>query len=253
MDSALQIKSWHQRLEQYRDGDFRIIEGYGTRDVLNVLLPTIMMYHEANRLVGDVGEIGVHHGRIFLALDALRSKGERAIAADVFEWQEMNVDSSGNGNRAVFESHIEKVSHDVDGIDIYQGDSLDLKFRRYLSERDYQFRIFSVDGGHTVQHAMNDIRVIEDHLIEGGVILLDDFMNPGFPGVTEAVYKYLQTDTKLCPVWSVAGKLVFVSISHADRLRGHIVSCVHSKLGRRVRKTLVAGHEVLWLVPKRAD
>jgi SAM-dependent methyltransferase len=244
------ISNWERRLIEYRDGDFQKIEGYGTPDVLNVLLPAIMTFHEAIGLNGDVGEIGVHHGRLFCALDALRSKGERCIGADVFEWQDMNVDASGKGNRLIFEANIKKLSHDPDSIEVYQGDSLDLRFRRHLADKDYQFRIVSIDGGHTVQHAMSDLRVVEDCLKEGGVILLDDFMNPGFPGVTEAVYQYLHGDTKLCPVWTVSSKLVFVSISNANRLRAHIASYV-PKLERRVRKTIVGGHEVLWLVPKR--
>ena len=48
-----------------------------------------------------VGEIGVHHGRYFIALALLREKSERAVAIDVFEDQHLNVDYSGSGNREI--------------------------------------------------------------------------------------------------------------------------------------------------------
>ena len=48
---------------------------------------------------GHVAEIGLHHGRFFLALAPRRRPGEQAVAIDVFGEQHLNPDGSGAGDR----------------------------------------------------------------------------------------------------------------------------------------------------------
>ena len=55
---------------------------------------------------GDVCEIGLHHGRLFLILASATVVGERAVAVDVFEAQEKDLDASGAGDRTILERHI---------------------------------------------------------------------------------------------------------------------------------------------------
>src|SRR5206468_3764068 len=47
---------------------------------------------------GGIAEIGVHHGRFFIALALARKSGEPAVAIDVFDMQEKNIDNSGCGD-----------------------------------------------------------------------------------------------------------------------------------------------------------
>lgn len=240
---------WLGRLTHYASEWFPKIEGYGTSDVISVVTPIIQRFQTSRDIKGSIGEIGVHHGRFFFALDALRREGEKSVAADVFGDQALNIDRSGLGDRGIFERHIANVSHDPDGVLIFQGDSLSIDFSEWLKEQSLRFRIFSVDGGHTVHHALSDMRIAESHLAHGGVIYLDDFCNPNFPGVTEAVYKYLAGAPSLVPVCTVSSKLIFTSISFAKPLRDQIRTDIRA-IGRIVRTTNVAGHECLWLVPK---
>jgi hypothetical protein len=55
---------------------------------------------------GSVGEVGVHHGRLFILLYLLAEPDERAFAIDIFDEQHLNEDHSGQGDRKVFEENL---------------------------------------------------------------------------------------------------------------------------------------------------
>lgn len=239
---------WRNRLERYKSDWFEKIEGYATPDVISILLPLIQEFHVDLGAKGDIGEIGVHHGRFFFALDALRAEGERGLAVDVFGQQSLNIDRSGLGDREKFEAYRVSVSHDPENVCVYSGDSLSNDLKAYLGQGRFSFRLFSVDGGHTVIHALNDLQLAEAFLAPAGVVIVDDFCHPGFPGVTEAIFKYLGMAPRLVPVCTIASKLVFAPVSFASDLRKRIAARVASIEGRRARKTLVAGHEVYWVI-----
>ena len=239
---------WRDRLAAYESNWFEKIEGYATSDTISIVLPLLQQFQDRLEVKGDIGEIGVHHGRFFFALDALRSAGERSLAIDVFGNQSLNIDRSGLGDLEKFTGYVRDVSHDPSGISVFAGDSLGNKSREYMEKGRFFFRLFSVDGGHTVIHALNDIKLAESFLCSGGVVLVDDFCHAGFPGVTEGIFKYLSGSPRLVPVCTVASKLVFVSTTFAAELRKQISTHVNSLKGRRARKTIVAGHEVYWLI-----
>lgn len=59
--------------------------------------------------VRSVGEIGVHHGKLFILLLLTAAENERALAIDVFENQHLNTDRSGAGDRDAFLSNVRRV------------------------------------------------------------------------------------------------------------------------------------------------
>lgn len=52
-------------------------------------------------LLVTVGEIGVQHGKFFLPLVGFSAPGEAALAVDLFELQQDNVDQSGLAARPI--------------------------------------------------------------------------------------------------------------------------------------------------------
>ncbi len=53
-----------------------------------------------------------------------------------------------------------------------------------LRDLNQGIRLFSIDGGHTVQHVTADLTLAENSLVNGGFVLVDDYCDPGLPGVT---------------------------------------------------------------------
>jgi len=192
-----------RRFDRYvLEGGHRCIEGWVTDEALGAVV-SFNALQQRRGVSGHVCEIGVHHGRYAIALSLLRGNGERTLAIDVFDKQELNVDRSGKGDLGIFKSNVEAwLGHDHD-VGILQGDSLTISGADIVRELQGRVRLFSIDGCHTCAHTLNDLRIAEECLADGGLVILDDFLNPAWPGVLEAVVRYLDHrdgGSKLAPI-----------------------------------------------------
>lgn len=175
------------------------------------------LWQAARGIAGHVGEVGVHHGKLFLLLALLRRPGERAVAIDVFGRQELNRDRSGCGDRAVFEGHARRFLGGLADVVIHEEDSL-LLHGADLAGDGGRFRLWSVDGCHMAGHARSDLELAFDTLAPGGAVLLDDFSHPEWPGVTEAALDFLAARRDVAPVALGGNKLFLCHGADRDAL-----------------------------------
>jgi hypothetical protein len=179
--------------------------------------------HQAQGLKGDIAEIGIHHGRLFFVLAAAAREDERCYAIDLFDQQELNVDSSGQGSKATFLKHAEELFPEVlPRLELIAGDSMGLTLP-FLRDKipTKGLRIFSVDGGHTAPHAINDLVIAQELLLGGGIVLLDDFFGPHWPGVTEGFFRFMaEHNRRMAPLMIFENKLFLTTFSeHSYMLR----------------------------------
>jgi len=177
---------------------------------------------------GNVGEIGVHHGKLFILLHLLRRPGERSVAVDLFELQEFNVDRSGRGDRAVFEQNLRSVAGGTEGATIVSADSTTVKSDDLLAMAGGRFRLFSVDGGHTAAITESDLTIASESLVDGGLLILDDYFNQAWPGVSEGTNRFLSSSPTLVPIGSGHGKMYFTTSDHAPAYRDQMVECANA-------------------------
>jgi SAM-dependent methyltransferase len=241
-------------LSEYCAAGQHAIEGWLQDDALLLTLAL----HRQQRLAGIAGgiaEIGVHHGRFFVALALLCGGDERALAVDVFADQHLNPDGSGRGDRAVFEANLAQWGV-ADRTVVRQGDSLALaasEVRAALGGAGA--RLFSVDGGHALRHADNDLRVAAASLAPGGVVLLDDFLHAGWLGVTEAAVLMLHGEAPpLLPVAICGGKLALAAPADHAAWMGWLGERV-APMAREAERVRFCGVECwrLWLRPAAAE
>ena len=203
-------------LYSYLRGGFNIIEGWcGYMNVL--FLRKMDEVLTAHGVQGGVGEVGVHHGKFFVALLSLANPGSKSVALDVFGEQEFNLDSSGSGDRAIFDRNVHEWAPRPDEVVVVQGDSLVLGANeRGLIRQDVgTMKFFSVDGCHSVEHTLADMETAISLLTPGGIVVLDDFLNPDFPEVHQAVaYMYLMGRPSLAPFAIGQNKLYMTHVSH---------------------------------------
>jgi hypothetical protein len=147
-------------------------------------------WQQLNNVTGDVAEIGVHHGKFFVLLANLRRQNERAFAVDVFDDQHLNPDKSGRGDLSSFKEHLRLYTSDV-GIETIQKDSKRLNRSDFYCRKKGNIRLFSVDGSHTAAHTFADLTTAAQLLNAEGLIILDDFYNPDWPGVQEGCHRFL--------------------------------------------------------------
>ena len=169
--------------------------------------------HDELNITGALLEIGVHHGKFYLALDQCRRDTEAGYAMDLYEaGQKLNLDKSGRGSLAAFKGHLKRWSRDPSATQIVSGDSTRLAHTEFARSVP-PVRLFSLDGGHTAAHAASDLRFAERVVTNGGVVFVDDIFNPEWPGVIEGVAAYLHTTPSLSPFAFVGNKLLMTTIS----------------------------------------
>lgn len=201
-------------LDTYRDTGFKAIEGWLDQR----LFPVLDALHAIQTELGTTGgavEIGVHHGRFFVPLNAMVSKGGgQSFAIDLFDNQTLNIDRSGRGNLSKFEENL--AAHDLhkgENVTCVAGDSTRLPAQVLETLKANPARVISVDGGHTVEHTINDLTLASEIVSDSGMVILDDIMNPRWCGVFEGLVCFLQRRPTLWPVFIGLNKLCLVPMS----------------------------------------
>jgi len=234
------------RLRAYRETGFEAIQGWCQPQTLSLLAELAEIQDDAG-VTGGSCEIGVYHGKLFIALHLLRSPGTRSLAIDLFENQELNIDHSGVERTGEFVRSLQAHCPEPDAVDPMARDSLDLSDADVLAilQKYERFRLLSVDGGHTADHAVNDLRLAQRVLAAGGIVALDDYYNQDWPGVHEGVARLFILDSpRIFPFLIGFGKLYFTTIGHHDRYLRAMVTRLKEP-GNTAKLVHMYGHQVL--------
>lgn len=228
----------------WRDG-FHKVEGWLAAELLDHL-KCIARAQEDARLGGNIAEIGVFRGKLLIALAHLARDGERCVAIDIFDDQAKNIDGSGAGSLGLLRENFK--AHAPDGCELVtiQTDTLAMTIdqRVAISLNHGPFRLFSVDGGHTVQHALNDLLTAQDMLADGGVVLLDDVFHRHWPGVTEALgLFYSRYVPRIAPFLHAHNKLFLTSYTTHGHFLRHATQFFHGR--PHVKITRMFGSDVV--------
>lgn len=215
-------------------------------DTTAVLSNALMEHQIAIGVAGNACEIGVHHGRYFIALATGLSPGERGVAIDLFEAQAENLDRSGKGNRAKFDLNVARFL-DPEAIVVIQGNSLKMSASDILAHG--RVRFFSVDGSHTSAATLNDIALAESCIAEGGIVAVDDLLNPAWTGVITGVSSYLHDRPVLRPFAIVPNKLFLCRPEHGPRYRDFLRSRFPSAIERRDAEFMGSTIDVYKAIP----
>jgi hypothetical protein len=206
---------------RYIETDNHLVEGWlGPMGI--GLISALDRCQRALDVRGDVAEIGVHHGRLFLLLALSARDGEASLAIDVFDHQDLNIDRSGAGSYARFLANFDRFAAPLPRPNVLQADSLALDTARVLAASGgARFRLFSVDGGHTATHAAGDMALAASCLADGGVIILDDYFSPAWPGVSEGVGRLfaLSPSIPIRPLAIAGNKIAFCTLSYHQTYR----------------------------------
>jgi predicted O-methyltransferase YrrM len=207
----------HAAIEAYIRRGMAGVDGWFTR-LDATLLATVAAAQARDGIAGSVGEIGVHHGRMFIILALALRPGERAFAVDIFGEQHLNQDRSGRGDEAVFRRNLARFGIAAERVAVLRTSSLDIGWAEIAAQVEAPARLFSVDGGHTAGITRNDLAIAEDGLAPGGVVVLDDCFSPAFPGVSEGAARFmLERPGRLVPFAIGDGRTFFSRPDHAPR------------------------------------
>lgn len=138
-------------------------------------------------IAADTLEIGVHHGLSAIAVAALRGEGRRFVAVDLFEeGQSENRSASMSGERAVFLANLGRFHGNLSFTQVVAGNSMALE----VADLGTEFSFVHVDGGHSAEETYHDVALAAGITLPGGLVAVDDYFNPAFPGVAEGAILY---------------------------------------------------------------
>jgi hypothetical protein len=178
-------------LQRYMDTGFSQVQGWCS-DTLASLIATIDTHQKSRGVHGGMAEIGVHHGKLF-------------------------IDNSGSGSLAIFKDNLQAYDrHQGANVSIISADSVTANLSELI---DQPVRLFSIDGGHTAEHTISDLKKAQLRLHPEGVIVLDDILNYHWLGVIEGTITFLRTQPTLVPVAIGLNKLFLVNLSFAEKYR----------------------------------
>jgi hypothetical protein len=194
------------------------IEGWGVDPYLAGLFLALDRFQKANGVTGNLFELGVHHGRSAVLIALMAAPDEQSVFLDLFGRQAENIDFSGLGNREIFEANLATWAPGR-RYDAIEANSLELDFAA-TPMLSGGLRFAHIDGGHHRDAVLNDLFKTEAAMVEGGVVVMDDFAHTGFPEVSEACNFYLERReaNRLTPVALGHNKLVLVTRRHQARL-----------------------------------
>ena len=205
--------------DKFLNEGFKSVPGWVLADLPEFL--RILKDVEWNK-EGGVAELGVYMGRFFLLLRAMLDKAEPSYGIDIFEDQNLNLDFSGTdkARQDVFKGYIDKYdAFGGEGIQIIKGDSTSSKTQAELAEiiPEGSIRFFSIDGGHTKIHTLNDLKIAEKYVADAGVVILDDILHPHWLGVMDGLVQYLTDFPTLVPFAIGHNKMFLCKFSYHQK------------------------------------
>ena len=237
-----------KELNRYIKSGIKKVHGWLEQTDVDYILE-IVNYQNQSNIYGSVGEIGVHHGKLFILLNLLTREDEHSFAIDLFDEQKENIDRSGLGDLSIFKSNLDNYATNNQNIEILSMNSLDLDKNFYRETSSKKFKLFSIDGGHHYKAVINDLKIAEEVMVEGGVVLLDDLLNPLWIEVVSAYSSYKLKGGKLVAFAITKDKLYLTnSKKHAEGYQEALINVFNSKLNFLVKELF--GDKVLTYYPR---
>jgi hypothetical protein len=212
-----------RQLDRYLLFGVRQIDGWLHPDTAEFIAAISDVQHRAGHH-GAVGEIGVHHGKLFILLRLAADPDEQALVIDVFENQVLNVDGSGHGDQKILQDNLIRWCGSTAGVSIIAKSSLIVAPADIISIGG-KVRLASIDGGHTAECAYSDLKLMDEVMHDYGVIALDDYFNEDWPDVSTGAARYmLESDTRFRPFAVAPNKLFLATEEFNDFYRAKLAS-----------------------------
>lgn len=142
---------------------------------------------------GPIAEIGTFEGRFFIAMAHAMEPGEKAVGIDLFDWPNAEVIDR-------FHANCRKHGVPDERRATLKADSRSMKPQEVLEAAGGKVRLFHVDGEHSRAALARDLELATAVLADGGLIILDDMLHPGYPTLMVAVQDYLGRHPEIVPL-----------------------------------------------------
>lgn len=191
--SAAPPSPGHPAVAAYLAQGYERVPGMSSRFAAAICARLLRLQTEQG-LRGPIAEIGTFEGRFFIALAHALEPGEIALAIDIFEWPDPGV-------KARFEANALKHGIAPERRVTVKADSGVMTSAELLAHaRGEKLRLIHIDGEHSRRALATDLALATACLADGGIIVLDDMLHPGYPTLMVAVQDYLSAHPEMVPL-----------------------------------------------------
>ena len=135
-----------------------------------------------NGIEGNLLEIGVLGGRHLALMSRFTKPGTRCFGIDPFYLEGSSLEK--------VEQNISEIGCDQN-VEVIKARSDQFKHREY-KKRFGPVRFMHIDGSHQYEDVLKDLAIAESVLKEDGLLSFDDFLNPYWLGVSQAMFEYMR-------------------------------------------------------------
>ncbi len=173
---------------------------------------------------GNIAEIGVFHGKLFILLLLMLHEGERALAIDPFtgttyrDQPPQTDEKKIRSTKWLFQQNLKKHAGDDESVTLLMTGSDSLGIAE-VKKTVGPVRLFSVDGNHDADYVRHDLELAAACLAQGGVVLADDVFNRCYPGVSNGLHQFLAQQPGLIPFCIGQNKVFLCASADADMYR----------------------------------
>jgi len=199
------------------------------------LISAVLQAQSQLKGFGNIMEIGVLQGRSTLPAACYLNEGELFYAIDPFEniQNDSTLIYGGVGNYGNFINNWEQVI----------GNSSQLKVIKYNSEEFFQnlkkskqnlhnqFKYLSIDGNHSYEGTLSDLRNSKPPLNDKGILTIDDVFNIEWPSVSQALNTFLESNKDLVPFCAGWGRLFICKASFVKPIQNQTRNTFESFTG----------------------
>ena len=174
--------------QEYIDS-MHMVKGWCSKGAAALIL-AIHLCQERMGITGHLLEIGVHQGLSGILLCNLtQDENERCLLVDSFDVSDMP-EVYGVGNLDVLQDNIARFAAHIKGQVIVENMSSEFIMERYRTWKG-RVRIAHVDGDHTYEAVLRDLRNCAALCHSDGCIVVHDAFNPHQPGVNQAFNEFM--------------------------------------------------------------
>lgn len=204
MTAPTTVGSGIPAVDAYLEESYDKVIGMSSRFAAGICCGLMRIQSELG-VTGPVAELGAFEGRFFIALAKSLREGERALGIDTFEWPNPQVLDR-------FEANCVRQGVPAEKRITWKADSNKMTPEELLAKLDGErVRLIHVDGEHTQAALTKDLALATAVIRDGGVIVLDDMLHPGYPTLMVAVQAYLERHPEMTVLCIIDRESIFAA------------------------------------------
>ncbi len=211
-------------VETYLANGYDSVVGMSSRFAAAICARLLRLQTEEG-VTGPIAEIGAFEGRFFIALAHALEPGEMALGIDIFSWPNPEVKDRFEANCL---RHGIAPARRV----TMKGDSGSMSPSDLTGHAGgAKLRFIHIDGEHSRAALAKDLVLATACLKDGGLIVLDDMLHPGYPTLMVAVQTYLDANPDIVPLCVIdretivgATKFVFCQRNWFERYQARLLT-----------------------------